>query len=142
MAQGPDDPTARRPVLAIDPGRAKCGIAVVDADLAVRYRAVVPTTDLSSMLADLCALHEPSSVLLGDGTGSARIHQSILSLSLDCPVKMVEECHTSEAARSRYVSEIPARGWRRLLPSTLRTPEEPYDDFVAVILAERWWRKR
>jgi hypothetical protein len=54
----------------------------------------------------------------------------------------VDESHTSEQARRRYVNEKPAHGWRRLLPKALRTPETPYDDYVAILLAERWWRER
>ena len=140
--QRPDDPTTRRPVLAIDPGRAKCGVAVVDEQLAVLHRAVVPTHGLTASLSDLCARFEPAEIVLGDGTGSAAIQQSVLSLSLPCPVHIVEECHTSEAARARYVAEVPARGLRKLLPRSLRTPETPYDDFVAVILAERRWQAK
>jgi RNase H-fold protein (predicted Holliday junction resolvase) len=132
---------AQLPIIAIDPGRAKCGIAVVDEAFEVIYRAVVRTTQLTTILPELCSTHSPTTVVLGNGTGSAVIHQSVAALSLACPVVIVEECHTSEAARARYIAEVPARGWRRLLPHTLRTPEAPYDDFVAVILAERWWRE-
>jgi hypothetical protein len=51
----------------------------------------------------------------------------------------VDESYTSEAARRRYVAENPPRGLERLLPSSLRTPSVPYDDYVAVILGERFW---
>ncbi|HKM17981.1 MAG TPA: pre-16S rRNA-processing nuclease YqgF, partial [Limnochordia bacterium] len=32
----------------------------------------------------------------------------------------------------------PPRGWRRLLPVSLQTPPVPIDDYVAVILAQRY----
>ena len=34
----------------------------------------------------------------------------------------------------------PPRGWRRLLPVSMQMPPEPYDDYVAVILAQRFLR--
>jgi hypothetical protein len=54
------------------------------------------------------------------------------------PLDIVDEFQTSMLARARFCIENPARGWRKLLPCGLRTPEQPYDDYVAVILAERW----
>lgn len=131
-----------RPVLAIDPGRGKCGIAIVDSTLTVVYRGVVLTGELEASLRELCVRFDPAAVIIGNGTGSARVIDLIRSLSLTCPVEVVEESRTSEAARARYVAEVPARGWQRLIPRSLRTPAEAYDDFVAVILAERWWRAR
>jgi hypothetical protein len=128
-----------RSVLAIDPGRAKCGLAVVDEGLRVHYRAVVLTEELPTVIPALCSRFSPLTIIIGDGTGSAPVRAAVNGLSVECPVRSVVESRTSEAARARYVSEIPARGFRRLLPRSLRTPETPYDDFVAVILAERWW---
>jgi hypothetical protein len=49
---------------------------------------------------------------------------------------LIEEAGTTLAARARYFKEHPRRGWRRLLPLGLQTPPEPYDDYVAVLLAE------
>ena len=31
--------------------------------------------------------------------------------------------------------------WRRLIPASLRVPEIPYDDYVALILAEEYFSK-
>lgn len=134
--------SGQRVVLAIDPGRSKCGVAVVDERQEVVHREVVPTVSLEVSLQELCRQYRPSAVLIGNGTGSVALQGVLNDLSLGCPVSVVEECYTSEAARKRYVAEIPATGWRRLLPSSLRTPERAYDDFVAVILAERWWRSQ
>jgi len=127
-------------VLAVDPGRVKCGIAVVDREGVVLHRAVVSTEELPTLLADLAAQHKPEAVLLGDGTGAEALHARLASLDLSTPLSRVDERHTSELARARYLDENPPRGWRRLLPRALRTPETSYDDYVAVILAERWWR--
>lgn len=127
-------------VLAVDPGRAKCGVAVVDREGIVLHRVIVSTEELPAVLADLEARHAPEAILLGDGTGAAALHARLAVPERNAPLVRVDERHTSEQARARYLAEVPARGWRRLLPRALRTPETPYDDFVAVILAERWWQ--
>ena len=129
-------------VIAIDPGRAKCGIAVVAQDGAVRERAVIETGRLTAHLTELLARFSPESVLLGDGTYSAAARAAVQEATGVIPVQTVDEMHTSEEARRRYVADHPPSGLGRLVPRGLRTPDQPYDDYVAVILAERWWKER
>jgi hypothetical protein len=50
---------------------------------------------------------------------------------------MVNEDRSSLEGRYRYLKEN-SRGLSRILPVGLRIPREPYDDYVAVILAERF----
>lgn len=128
-------------VIAVDPGRAKCGIAVVDANGKVYHRAVTPTETLLSLLNDLAGRFHPCAIVVGGGTGASALRETIAAAAFPAPVFWVDERHTSEAARARYLAENPPRGWRRLIPRSLRFPEQPYDDYVAVILAERWWQE-
>ncbi len=126
-------------VLAIDPGRAKCGIAVVGRDGAVSHRAIVAPEHLVEETRRLIALYAPTVVLVGAGTGSKPLRGALEAAALGVSMIAVDESHTSEAARARFVAENPPRGWQRLLPRSLRTPDRPYDDYVAILLAERWW---
>lgn len=126
-------------VLAIDPGSGKCGIAVVSVDRKVLHRQVAPSPCLPDTIAELYERFKPDAVLVGNGTGARRARECCLaSIPPEAPVHVVEERFTSVEARQRYLREHPARGWRRLVPPFLRVPEEPYDDYVAVILAERF----
>jgi len=52
------------------------------------------------------------------------------------PVQLVEEAFTSQRARRRFLQEHQPRGFQRLLPSGLRTPPVPIDDYAALLLAE------
>jgi RNase H-fold protein (predicted Holliday junction resolvase) len=124
-------------VLAVDPGRSKCGVAIVTSG-SVLLREIVDTVSLPDRAAALIHRFAPCSLVVGDGTGSAPVIQMLDSLRGDIPLVRVDESHTSELARVRYMAENPPRGLRRLLPSFLRTPEAPYDDYVAILLAERW----
>lgn len=126
-----------RTVIAIDPGRCKCGVAVVrgvGAD--VLHRAVVPTEQIPEALADLHARYCPDVILIGNGTMASDAAEA--AKSLGAPVELVDERMTSIEARKRYFAEHPPRGLRRLLPISLQTPDQPCDDYVAVILAERY----
>jgi len=74
-------------------------------------------------------------VVIGGSTGC---HDLAVRLQdAGCNVQVVDERGTSELARRRYLLDHPARGWRRLIPLGLRHPPEPYDDYAALILAER-----
>lgn len=125
--------------LAIDPGRAKCGVAVARQDGQIVYRGIVPLDDLMRSVQELITTHRPIVVLCGDGTGSKPILKSLLSAGFALPIQSVDEAHTSEAARLRFVRENKPPLSQRLLPRALRTPWLPYDDYVAVLLAERYW---
>ncbi|GIV18512.1 MAG: resolvase [Armatimonadota bacterium] len=128
-------------VFGIDPGRSKVGVAVVQSDGQVLYRAVLAVEELSGELSRLCERFRPQSVVVGGGTGFRSLEPLLRQVLSDVPMQVVNEAFTSEEARRRYLRENPPKGWRRLIPSWLRTPDEPYDDYVAVILAERYWRE-
>ncbi|MEN6521318.1 MAG: hypothetical protein ABFD46_09240 [Armatimonadota bacterium] len=121
-------------VLAIDPGRSKCGIAVVSRADGILHRAVVAPDDLPGTVTSLVIRFSPEVIVIGSGTGS---QAAISSLGdLEAPVRVVDETHSTEEARKRYFKDNPLRGWRKYVPIGLQTPPQPYDDYAAVVLAE------
>lgn len=129
-----------RTVLAVDPGTHKCGLALVSAPpTTVLQRSIVPRAELIGAIEQILASLAPiPRLIVGDGTGSRTVAEELIAAFPGAALSLVDEYATSEEARRRYCRETPARGWRKLLPVGLRMPEEAYDDFVAVILAERW----
>ena len=127
-------------LLAIDPGTAKCGVAVVGSDGQILHRAIVPTGAIVEQALRLIAVYQPFLVICGNGTGAKPILLALQAAQLPIPIQPVDESHTSEAARVRFVRENRPPLLQRLLPRSLRTPWLPYDDYVAVILAERYWQ--
>lgn len=129
-------------VLSIDPGTTKCGIAVVTRDEDSRCRAlhreVCETERLVVRVLLLLAEHSVvRAVLIGNATNSAPLARALkAALPPSLPLHRVEEAFTSQRARVRFRLENPPRGFERLLPPGLRTPPRPYDDYVAVLLAE------
>ena len=123
-------------VLAIDPGRDKCGIAVVNTEAAV-HMSVIPRKHAAAAVESLSARFSPQAIIIGNGTGSSFLADELQSRS-DLPVELVDEAYSTRKARSRYFKDNPPRGLRRLIPRGLMTPPRPYDDYVALILAEEW----
>jgi RNase H-fold protein (predicted Holliday junction resolvase) len=126
-------------ILAIDPGSVKCGVAVVRRDGKALFHGIVSLERLVAEVQELIVAHGPQALIIGAGTGSKPLVLALQQADLTIPIHTVDESHTSEAARLRFVAANAARGWQRLLPRSLRTPDRAYDDYVALILAERWW---
>ena len=128
-----------RPVLAIDPGREKCGVAVLASDGRVLVQEVVVTERLAVTVSTHLTAYEPT-VIMGNGTTSADAKKRVEALGVS--VTLVDEYRTTDAAKCAYWEAHPPRGWRRLMPRGMLVPPVPVDDFVAVILAQRFLEKR
>jgi RNase H-fold protein (predicted Holliday junction resolvase) len=128
-----------RAILAIDPGRAKCGVAVVDIAGQVLDRRIVSLDSVGAAAAELAARYSPERIVLGGATAAKLVEQELHAACMQMPIERVDERHTSEEARAIYLVDHPARGFQKLIPGSLRVPDQPYDDYVAVILGRRWW---
>lgn len=130
-----------RAVLAIDPGREKCGLAVVSGNGAL-YKAVVPRREIAPAVEALLAEHQVDNIIIGNGTGADKLFKELECAGLAIPIELVDEKYSSQRARERFLQDNPPRGLRRLIPRGLLTPDRPYDDYVALILAEDYLNKR
>ena len=132
-------------LLAIDPGRAKCGLAVVQGPRPILCleRNVVETGRLTLAVGEIQKRRpEITRILLGNATHSATLRKALAAAFPAIALELVEEWNTSVRAKARYVAENPAPGWRRLLPASMRSPEVPYDDYAALLLAEDYFSKK
>ena len=130
-------------MLAIDPGSVKCGLAVVrrgaapDGPPIVLHREVTERERLVARVLPLVTAHGVEMVPMGNATCGATLARALkAALPGSAPVRSVDEAFSSQRARRRYLAENPPRGLARLVPSGFRTPPQPYDDYVAVLLAE------
>lgn len=122
-------------VLAIDPGSDKCGIALVTTE-GVVHKEIAPRADVVRIASSLSSRHRPGEIIIGNGTGGGSLAEEIRAAVGAVPVSIVEEAYSSEKARRRFFLDNPPRGIRRLIPRGLLTPNRPYDDYAAIILAE------
>ena len=134
---------ATKIVLSIDPGRSKCGIAVVvqNSDqvhpIKVAHQEIINTNDLCKTAAEIAGRFSLDIIIVGNGTTSSQAIKSLKDLQI-APIEVVDEKFSTLLARKRFFEQNPPRGIRRLIPTSLQTPSRNYDDFVAVLLAERF----
>ncbi|MGO8670466.1 MAG: pre-16S rRNA-processing nuclease YqgF [Capsulimonadaceae bacterium] len=134
----------REVILAVDPGRAKCGVAVVTGPdpVVCDHRTVVDALRLTLEIGRLLIrFPDIGRIVVGSGTGSGPLRRAIRAEFPQLPLETIDEHRSSERARERYVRQNTPAGWRRIVPYCLRTPDRPYDDYVAWILAEDYFAK-
>ena len=132
-------------VLAIDPGREKCGIAVVHRTQGILYKAVVQTGELAAAAAALAAQYRLTTVIIGNSTSSRAARKEIGVLTVQgekLTMIPVDEYRSTDQARKRYWADHPPRGLKRLLPTGMQVPPVPVDDYAAVVLAERYFAEK
>ena len=131
-------------VIAIDPGREKCGVAVVHRTRGTIEQEVVKTSEVMHKVSDLVSKYNLCTVVLGNSTHSNILKEKFCKIqspqgSARLEVILVDEYRSTDAARVRYWLENPPKGLKRLLPVTMLVPPRPIDDYAAVILAERYF---
>lgn len=123
-------------ILAVDPGRGKCGLAVVDGT-AVMARAVIARDDLGAVLRSWKQKFAIAEVVVGNRTGVEEAAAVVRRELPGIPLTLGDEAGATLEARRLYFNDHPRRGWRRLLPVELQVPPEPYDDYAAIVVARR-----
>ena len=137
-------------VLAIDPGREKCGIALTRLDAGARGEAQVqvlardiwPRAQFGERLKALLQEQEVQAFVLGDATSSRELRADLEREHANVPIHVVDERNSTLEARPLYWTAHPPRGWRRLLPLSLQNPPCAIDDFAAQVLAIRFAQSR
>lgn len=124
-------------IMAVDPGRDKCGMAVLSLEGEILWRQVVETAKLDEIAGDMREKYSSTLLVLGNGTTSREAEARLTKALPGLPLKVVDEYSTTDEARRLYWVVNPPQGWRKLLPVTMQVPPEPVDDLVAVILARR-----
>lgn len=130
-------------IIAVDPGREKCGIAVVESNEDVVLQQVVETSELVSCVRRLAEQYATFTVLLGDGTAHKQAETELRGVQVGdklLTVELVDEKHSTEEARHLYWKYNPPKGLKRLIPVSMQVPPEPVDGYVAIILAHRYLR--
>ncbi len=123
-------------ILAIDPGKLKCGLAVAQNQQLILLKMILPIDELSVKVEELVEEFQITLIVIGDRTQSNIICKSLQNLKI--PIVKVNEDYSSLEGRRRYLRDH-RDGLSRFIPIGLRVPKEPYDDYVAVVLAERYF---
>ena len=121
-------------LVGLDPGRAKCGLVLVDPEERLVLEGVVlPVSRVIDQLTTWSNQGGVELILLGNGTSSEQWQPSLRRLA---SVELVEEQGTTLRARERYWQLWPAKGWRQLLPRGMRVPPGELDALAALVMVE------
>ena len=126
------------PVIAVDPGRDKCGIAVVAPDGAILHHTIVPTAMVGETVDVMARDHHARRILVGAGTTSRGAVEAISVFRPRNDILIVEEANSTLEARTLYWVDNPPGCLQMLIPAGLRIPPRPVDDYAAVVIARRF----
>ena len=126
-------------ILGFDPGRDKCGIAIMCKNRQLHYHQVIESAKITTTIATLNEQFDINLIVIGDQTTSKIWQQHLTEIiSEKIPIIKIDERYSSLEARERYWQIYPPRGFVRLIPPGMRIPPKPIDDIVAIILIERY----
>jgi RNase H-fold protein (predicted Holliday junction resolvase) len=124
--------------IGFDPGKDKCGLAIVDANQQVIWHQVVRSTGVLAQLAALLAAEPIERLIMGDQTTAKQWKAQLQTAFPALPIVQVDERYSSLQARDRYWQMYPPQGLARLVPRGMQQPPRPIDDIVAILLVERY----
>ncbi len=125
-------------LLGFDPGKQKCGVAVMGLDRKLNFQAVIPSNEAIAKVGNLLESYPISLMVMGDQTASKQWKAQLQSTFPDLRIITVDERYSSQEARQRFWQMYPAQGLMKLVPLGMRSPNRPIDDIVAIILIERY----
>ncbi len=129
-------------IIAIDPGTKKCGYAVVDSKLSILQREVILIDKIIKNIEDSFKLCKINKIILGDGTNYKHVEKKLKNHFPRLKIILIEENFSTLEARKKYFEAHPPRGIFKFIPLSLRVPPRQYDDFVAVLLAEKYFKNK
>jgi hypothetical protein len=130
--------SSRLTVVAVDPGHAKCGVAVVGPDGDILHHDIVPSAMIGETVDVFAGDYHARTIVVGGGTTSKAVIELISAFRPRTDISTVEEGHSTLEARKLYWEHNPPGCLYSLLPSGLRVPPCPIDDYAAVVIARRY----
>ncbi len=128
--------------LGIDPGKDKCGIALLGDDLTPVLLDIITTRELDSYLNDLYHKYDIELIILGSGTYSEKIKEKIDKKNFS-PIVLVDEENSTFQAEKRYRENNPLKGYKKILNKFASwSPASDVDDYAALIIAEKYLKNR
>jgi RNase H-fold protein (predicted Holliday junction resolvase) len=121
-------------ILAIDPGKDKCGLALFNKDGKVVEQTIVRRHDLFRQIAH----YQATTLVIGDSAHGREINTELLRRHPQAKVLLFPEQNTTRQAKEAYWRAHPPRGWRRFVPTSFLSVPVPVDDYAAVIIGERY----
>ena len=125
-------------ILAIDPGREKTGIAILNNDSDVLEHKIINSEDLISQIKNLFNDYVINLIVMGNGTSSRKKYNLLKQEFIDVKIVLIDEYRTTDEARKLYFQENPPKGWKKLIPLGMQVPSVPVDDYAAIVIGRKY----
>ncbi|TVQ46122.1 MAG: pre-16S rRNA-processing nuclease YqgF [Gloeocapsa sp. DLM2.Bin57] len=125
-------------IIGFDPGRDKCGLAVMNTEGDLLYHQVLESTEAITTVISLVEQFKADILVIGNQTTSKSWQKQLKEVLPSIPIVEVNERNSTLEARDRYWMMYPPQGLTRLLPAGMRLPPRAIDDIVAILLIERY----
>ena len=128
-------------LIAIDPGKYKCGLVLVDISEKKVYKAIILKSELiGDYVKNLNTVEDISKIIIGNGTTSREIREKMNFFKKE--IIIFEEKNTTFRAKARYFELFPIRGLKCLFPREVFILNKNLDAISALIILEDYCRMK
>lgn len=126
-------------ILGFDPGRDKCGVAIMTRQRQLLQHQLISSADAIDTIKHLLEQYPIELMVMGNLTTARQWQEQLNRVLPQLQIVMIDEHNSSLEARDRYWQMYQPQGLQKLIPQALRLPPRPVDDLVAIILIERYF---
>ena len=128
-------------VIAIDPGKSKCGLVLADISQKKVYEAIIiKSAFIENHVRNLITAEDVSQIIIGNGTTSREIREKLYFLKKE--IITFEEKNTTFRAKARYFELFPISGLKFLIPREVFILNKNLDAISALIILEDYFKMK
>ena len=128
-------------VVAIDPGKSKCGLVLAEISEKKVYKAIILKSELlDNYLRNLITAEEIEQIIIGNGTTSREIREKLHFFKKE--IITFEEKNTTYRAKARYFELFPITGLKFLIPREIFILNKNLDAISALIILEDYCKMK
>jgi len=128
-------------VIAIDPGKSKCGLVLADISQKKVYEAIiVQSAFIENHVKNLITAEDVSQIIIGNGTTSREIREKLYFFKKE--IITFEEKNTTYRAKVRYFELFPISGLKFLMPREVFILNKNLDAISALIILEDYCKMK
>ena len=128
-------------VIAIDPGKSKCGLVLADISQKKVYEAIIiQSAFIENHVRNLITAEDVSQIIIGNGTTSREIREKLYFFKKE--IITFEEKNTTYRAKVRYFELFPISGLKFLIPREVFIFNKNLDAISALIILEDYCKMK
>lgn len=128
-------------VIAIDPGKSKCGLVLADISQKKVYEAIIiKSAFIENYVRNLITAEDVSQIIIGNGTTSSEIRAKLYFFKKE--IITFEEKNTTYRAKVRYFELFPISGLKFLMPREVFILNKNLDAISALIILEDYCKMK